>query len=129
MAEDTKPVQGTLQFNDLNFTLRFNTVGEMVTAFAEIAKAGDELTTSLTTIKQAYLGKSVMTGTHTAGSATTTVTAVRSTPPPSGGVPEGRECAHGARKRGSGTSARGAWTGWFCPLEKGDPNQCKAVFE
>lgn len=38
-------------------------------------------------------------------------------------------CAHGARTRRTGTSARGPWTGWFCPLPKGDPAQCKAQFE
>lgn len=40
-----------------------------------------------------------------------------------------RTCAHGKRTRRNGTSARGAWVGWFCPLPKGDANQCKAEFE
>lgn len=46
-------------------------------------------------------------------------------PPPAGG---GHNCAHGAMTRRTGTSAKGPWTGFFCPLPKGDPNQCKAVF-
>lgn len=38
-------------------------------------------------------------------------------------------CAHGQRVRRQGTSARGAWTAWFCPQPKGAPDQCKAEFE
>lgn len=37
-------------------------------------------------------------------------------------------CKHGAMTRRTGTSSKGAWTGYFCPLQKGDPNQCKPVF-
>lgn len=38
-------------------------------------------------------------------------------------------CAHGQRKRVTGTNSRGDWVGWFCPTPKGTPDQCKAVFE
>lgn len=37
-------------------------------------------------------------------------------------------CKHGARVKREGTSSKGAWTGWFCPLPKGNPDQCKAQF-
>jgi hypothetical protein len=40
-----------------------------------------------------------------------------------------RMCSHGKRTRREGNSARGQWVGWFCPLPKGDPNQCKPDFE
>lgn len=54
------------------------------------------------------------------------------TPPPAAPAAEpaasGRMCAHGAMVQRNGVSARGPWSGWFCPLPKGDPNQCKAVF-
>lgn len=40
-----------------------------------------------------------------------------------------KTCAHGVRTKRQGHSSRGAWTGYFCPLPKGDPNQCKAIFE
>lgn len=46
--------------------------------------------------------------------------------PPTSGV---HSCAHGVMTQRSGTNARGAWTGYFCPLPKGDPNQCKAQFK
>jgi hypothetical protein len=41
----------------------------------------------------------------------------------------GPSCPHGARTTRNGTNSRGAWTGHFCPLPKGDPNQCKPIFE
>lgn len=40
-----------------------------------------------------------------------------------------RTCAHGARVRREGNGRTGAWVGHFCPLPKGDPNQCKPEFE
>jgi hypothetical protein len=47
-----------------------------------------------------------------------------STPP---GV-ESKSCAHGEMVYRTGNSAKGPWAGYFCPLEKGNPDQCKAVF-
>lgn len=44
-------------------------------------------------------------------------------------VTELRTCAHGKRTKRTGTSSRGAWVGWFCPLPKGSAGQCKAEFE
>lgn len=37
-------------------------------------------------------------------------------------------CVHGKRTERKGTNSRGAWTGYFCPLKKGDPNQCEVVW-
>jgi hypothetical protein len=37
-------------------------------------------------------------------------------------------CEHGERVKRNGVSAKGPWTGHFCPLQKGDPNQCKPIF-
>jgi hypothetical protein len=37
-------------------------------------------------------------------------------------------CDHGARVRRTGTSAKGAWVGWFCPTPKGTPGQCSPKF-
>lgn len=58
-------------------------------------------------------------------------------PPPPAPIPPANDvadnvihtCAHGKRDRRTGTSARGPWVGYFCPLPKGSPGQCKAVFE
>lgn len=52
-------------------------------------------------------------------------------PAPSGspsGVP-GVSCPHGQMTRRTGNSARGPWTGYFCPLAKGSPDQCKPRFQ
>jgi hypothetical protein len=38
------------------------------------------------------------------------------------------ECSHGARTRREGVSAKGPWVGYFCPLKKGDPEQCAPIF-
>jgi hypothetical protein len=43
------------------------------------------------------------------------------TPTDSGEV---RMCVHGKRTERSGTSAKGSWTGFFCPQPKGAPDQC-----
>lgn len=51
------------------------------------------------------------------------------TAPPAAAPAATMTCAHGIRVRRNGTSARGAWVGHFCPLAKGDPNQCKPIFE
>ena len=40
-----------------------------------------------------------------------------------------RTCKHGKRTRREGDSSKGHWVGYFCPLQKGDPDQCKAEFE
>lgn len=40
-----------------------------------------------------------------------------------------KTCEHGVRVKRSGTSKRGDWTGYFCPLEKGNPNQCDPIWE
>ena len=40
----------------------------------------------------------------------------------------GKFCPHGQRTYRSGTSSKGAWTGYFCPLPKGSPDQCKPEF-
>lgn len=38
-------------------------------------------------------------------------------------------CAHGKRTRRTGNGKKGEWAGWFCPLPKGDANQCAVVWE
>jgi hypothetical protein len=52
---------------------------------------------------------------------------------PAGAVewdPEAEEytCAHGDATQRKGESAKGPWTGYFCPLPKGDPAQCAPKF-
>ena len=62
----------------------------------------------------------------TAGGAPAPTTAPAPAAPQADNV---RRCTHGPRTRRNGTSARGAWVGWFCPLAKGHPDQCKPEFE
>lgn len=40
-----------------------------------------------------------------------------------------RTCEHGKRTRREGYGKKGKWVGHFCPLDKGDPNQCEPVWE
>jgi len=42
--------------------------------------------------------------------------------------PETRYCNHGERKYVTGKGRTGEWAGYFCPLPKGDANQCKPEF-
>lgn len=45
---------------------------------------------------------------------------------PQGG---GKQCVHGAMVQRSGTSAKGPWSGYFCPLPKERKSeQCQPVF-
>lgn len=46
-----------------------------------------------------------------------------------GSVTALKTCAHGVRKKVEGNGKRGKWVGYFCPLEKGDPNQCAPIWE
>lgn len=48
----------------------------------------------------------------------------QSTPP---GTPS-KNCAHGEMTYRTGNGVKGSWQGYFCPLPKGDDNQCKAIF-
>jgi hypothetical protein len=52
-----------------------------------------------------------------------------SEPAPAGAAEVVRVCSHGKRVRKTGNSAKGAWAGWFCPLPKGSPDQCKPDWE
>jgi hypothetical protein len=56
-------------------------------------------------------------------------TAAPATSGPSATVTQLRTCEHGKRTQRSGTKNGRSWTGYFCPLAKGDPNQCKPEFE
>lgn len=53
-------------------------------------------------------------------------TQTHSEPAPSGQV---KTCPHGTRTRREGNGSKGKWVGYFCPLPKGDPNQCKPEWE
>jgi len=40
----------------------------------------------------------------------------------------GHNCPHGERQYRTGNGRTGAWAAYFCPLPKGDANQCKPEF-
>ncbi|MER7208490.1 hypothetical protein ABT340_15570 [Streptosporangium sp. NPDC000239] len=58
------------------------------------------------------------------GGGSTTTQRPASTPPGQ----EVKTCSHGEMKYITGNGAKGPWAGHFCPLEKGNPDQCKAIF-
>lgn len=41
----------------------------------------------------------------------------------------GELCQHGSMVHRAGNNARGPWSGWFCPAQKGDPTQCAPKFD
>lgn len=41
----------------------------------------------------------------------------------------GELCQHGPMVFRSGTSAKGEWSGWFCPTAKDAPDKCKPKFK
>ncbi|SFI79891.1 hypothetical protein SAMN05216275_10518 [Streptosporangium canum] len=50
---------------------------------------------------------------------------------PQASAPAGQEsksCAHGEMTYRTGNGAKGPWAAHFCPLEKGNPDQCKPLF-
>lgn len=68
-----------------------------------------------------------------AGSISTGFSKPASSSEPAGAVewdPEAEEyaCAHGGATQRKGESAKGPWTGYFCPEPKGSPNQCAPKF-
>ena len=46
-----------------------------------------------------------------------------------GSVAELRVCSHGKRTHRTGTSAKGAWSGWFCPQPKNATDKCDPIWE
>lgn len=58
----------------------------------------------------------------------TAAPAVPAPPVPQASANPQQFCPHGQRTRKTGTSSRGPWTAFFCPLPKGHPDQCDAVF-
>ena len=93
---------------------------QALTDFGATLKAGQAATAVTTPTGAASAAAGAASGATGASAATPASTA------PGNG---GRYCTHGPRTRRNGTSARGAWVGWFCPLAKGHPDQCKAEFE
>ncbi|WP_052422498.1 hypothetical protein [Nonomuraea candida] len=49
----------------------------------------------------------------------------RQSPPPG---QQGKTCAHGEMKYVTGNGAKGPWKAYFCPLDRNDPDACKAVW-
>lgn len=49
-------------------------------------------------------------------------------PAPAAPAPGAHMCRHGAMTHRTGTSAKGPWTGYFCPQPKGAPDQCEPQF-
>lgn len=123
---DQPKIQGTLLFGDWNFTIRVDTADELQEAFTALATHAGQIAKSSVEVKQAVLGQSTMAGVAVTTAAPPAMQA--STPPGTPQTNPKQACAHGARSVKTGESSRGPWTGYFCPLQKGDPNQCKPIF-
>jgi hypothetical protein len=96
-----------------------DTVDEATDNLKAATLAFGEVTAAAALFSGAQVAAPLTVPTQTAAPTTVAATA----------APQGRFCTHGPRTRRAGTSARGAWVGWFCPLAKGHPDQCSAEFE
>lgn len=94
---------------------------EVLTALADVAAN----LVALSTVAESLGAKSVS---HEESATTSRKSSERKS---SGGgtVSHLRTCEHGKRTRRTGTGRKGDWVGYFCPLEKGDPDQCDPVWE
>ncbi|MGS2646049.1 hypothetical protein [Streptosporangium sp. G12] len=79
------------------------------------------------TAKVAKFAKTLDSGTapRPAASAGTAPSRPATSTPPG---QQGKSCAHGEMTYRTGNGTKGPWAGYFCPLQKGDPDQCKAIF-
>jgi hypothetical protein len=80
------------------------------------------------TVKAVQSALPVTTPTAAAPAAAPAAPAAPAPTAPPASQPAGQMCQHGPRTYRTGTSARGAWQAYFCPLPKGHPDQCDAVF-
>jgi len=109
--------------------------GSMVNVYAETTEELIELMGALannvSTFKehQEKISQVLMAGAAQQAVATPAATTGNAAQAASSGPPSGPSCQHGPRVYKTGTSAKGAWTAWFCPAPKGDPTQCKAEFK
>ncbi|MFI6319727.1 hypothetical protein ACIBG8_19490 [Nonomuraea sp. NPDC050556] len=95
---------------------------DAILASAEF-KAHAELVVKVAKGVQALWGPEGNSGNRPAGGGGQT--RQQQSPPP--GV-ETKTCPHGEMTYRTGTGAKGPWAGHFCPLERGNPDQCKAIF-
>lgn len=99
--------------------IRGNSVAEVEDIFDEILR--DKFIDKATEVAAFFVaGQTVVDGGLKGGG---------SAPVQSSSSGGGRTCSHGNRVRREGDGRTGHWVGWFCPLEKGNPNQCKPEFE
>lgn len=103
------------------FNFRGNTVEDLDALFDEVL-AGETMTKALAVAE-------LLTGAQTVTSGLSDTREAPDFAQNNGPAEVIRMCGHGKRTKRTGTSSKGPWVGWFCPLEKGDPNQCKAEFE
>lgn len=77
------------------------------------------------TARVAKFAKGLDSGTSAAAARPATSGGGQSSTPPG---QQAKTCSHGEMTYRTGNGAKGAWAGHFCPLQKGDPQQCKPLF-
>lgn len=108
------------------FNFRGNTVEELNSLFDEVL-AADTIDKALS-VAELLAGAQVVK--ESTGSSQSE--SKGSNAPDEGNTSSGnlvRMCKHGKRQRRSGTKNGNTWVGWFCPTDRGTPDQCKPDFE
>ena len=128
MSEETSVYTGTLKasggYDAPWLVVRADTIQEFGEALADArAEVLQDLAETADLFATAYR---VVKGLNAPETTVAVEQAAQQNTQPSAG--SGKFCPHGQRTYRSGTSSRGAWTGYFCPLPKGSPDQCKPEF-
>lgn len=105
-----------------------DTVAEAVTHLQAVNGNEQAIVDQARLLQAAYSAGPLTTPTAAAPAAAPAAPAAPAATAPPASQPAGQMCVHGPRTYRTGTSARGAWQAYFCPLAKGHPDQCDAVF-
>lgn len=103
-------------------------VSNTIAVYEGSAEHADAL---LQKVRDAFAGTVDMTGAASTNLADAFQQAapVQQQRPSAGPAPaSGRTCLHGPMTFRTGTSAKGPWSAYFCPAQKGDPTQCQPQF-
>lgn len=100
-----------------------NVAGTLVVAAETLAVESDTTGRAVGVVAQSFPGSTVVGAQHN-----TLPAAPAPQPAPAAPAAGHTVCAHGARVKRTGGLGNDAWEGYFCPLQKNDPNRCKPVY-
>lgn len=128
MGDEGYKVQLNIKAGENMLNVRGNSAADLMGELDSLSNFATEIDTSVTVLKAMECLKSPVYGganSHGGGASQ----AGQGSNPQGGQNTAGRGCIHGPMTYRTGSGARGPWQGWFCPLPKGNPEACKAVFQ